>query len=299
MAKKIRFKPTPAGIMFLSAIAVLLIAIIVLTVMAVKNCNTTRTVDPDADASAVASIEPVDSALPSTEPIDSTEPIGSADPVDPSATPDDTDPDNTASADPSADPSGSASIPPVVVNTPTSGTDAPASGSAEPTATPGPTYYTKPTSAMKKNAQKGYVSHDKVNMRKEPNKNSTLVKEKIAKNTELTLYVEQEGWWFVKCGDKYGYIKKDYVAKGSAPSTPSSTEATGKVLASTIALRKEPDKGSTCIKQYYNGESLKIFYYKKDGSGRKWYYVKTSDGKTGFMFAEYIKVTSGKVNEKN
>ena len=282
--------------MFLAAIAVLIIAIIILAVLAIKRCSTSRSSGGDADPSAIASTEPIDSTEPSSGPVDSTEPTGS---TDPDATPTDIDPDSTASADPSADPSGNASVPPVVVNTPTSGSETPASGSEAPSATPGTTYYTKPTNAMKQNAQKGYVSADKVNMRKEPNKNSTLVKEKIAKNTELTLYVEQEGWWFVKCGDKYGYIKKDYVAKGSAPSTPASTEASGKVIASTIALRKDPDKNSTCIKQYSNGESVTIYYYKKDSSGRKWYYVKTSDGKTGYMFAEYVKVTSGKVGEKN
>ena len=284
--------------MFLSAIAVLLIAIIILAVLAIKNCSscsTNRTTPEDPDPSTVASADPIDSTEPSLGPVDSTQPAGSS---DPSATPGDIDPDNTANADPSATDQSGSSVPPVVVNTPSGGTDAPASGSASPTAAPGPTYYTKPTSEMKRNAQKGYVSHDKVNMRKEPNANATLVKEKLPKNTELTLYVEQEGWWFVKCGDKYGYIKKDYVAKGSAPSTPASTEASGKVIASTIALRKDADKGSMCIKQYTNGESLTIYYFKKDSSGRKWYYVKTSDGKTGYMFAEYVKVTSGKVSEK-
>ena len=297
MAKKIKFKPTPAGIMFLAAIAVLIIAIIILTVMAIRNCNKSRsTGGDDVDPSAAVSADPIDSTEPSLAPVDSTEPAGS---IDPSATPGAVDPSSTASADPqSTDHSGDATVPPVVINTPESGSSA-APGSDTPTATPGPTYYTKPTSAMKQNAQKGYVSHDKVNMRKEPNAKATLVKEKIAKNTELTLYVEQEGWWFVKCGDKYGYIKKDYVAKGSAPATPVPSEATGKVVASTIALRKSPDKNSTCIKQYSSGEQLTIYYYKKDGSGRKWYYVKTSDGRTGYMFADYIKVTSGKFGEKS
>ena len=298
MAKKIKFKPTPAGIMFLSAIAVLIIAIIVLAVLAARSCSAKKTTPDESDPSAVASLEPIDSTEPSVAPIDSTEPTGSLDPI---STPGDTDPGNTASADPGTTGNpGDATVPPVVVNTPTSGTDAPATGSAAPTATPGPTYYTKPTDTMKRNAQKGYVSHDKVNMRKEPNTKAALVMEKLPKNTALTLYVEQEGWWFVKCGDKYGYIKKDYVAKGTAPEAPAGKEAAGKVVASTIALRKSADKNSVCIKQYSSGETLTIYYYKKDTSGRKWYYVKTSDGKTGFMFAEYIKITNGvKVSEKN
>ena len=41
-----------------------------------------------------------------------------------------------------------------------------------------------------------------------------------------------------------------------------------------------------------------VYSYKKDSSGRKWYYVKTSDGKKGYMFAEYVKITNGKVSEQ-
>ena len=112
--------------------------------------------------------------------------------------------------------------------------------------------------------------------------------------------MEQDGWWFLKCGDKFGYIRKDLVTKGTAPSTPASTssEATGKVIASKIALRKEASDKSECIKEYEKDEVLTVYSYKKDSSGRKWYYVKTSDGKKGYMFAEYVKITNGKVSEQ-
>lgn len=151
---------------------------------------------------------------------------------------------------------------------------------------------------MKKNAKKGYVSADKVNMRKEPNKNATLVKEKIAKNTAVTLYTEQEGWWFLQCDGKYGYIKKDYITIGSAPTSPASDAATGKVIASKIALRKSASESSECIKEYADGEQVTISWYEKDSNGKKWYYVKTSDGKKGYMYADFVKITSGKVNAK-
>ncbi|MBQ5991356.1 MAG: SH3 domain-containing protein [Clostridia bacterium] len=284
MAKKLKFKPTPAGILFLSAIGVLLIAIIILTVIAVRSCGNKT---PDPDKTVVASQEPVDTP----EPVESVEPSETPAAVDPgtSIAPDDTTEPETTPV--SGETSGPGSI---VITTPGSGS---ASASASPAGTT--KYYTSPTSTMKKNAQKGYVSADKVNMRKEPNAKAKLVKEKIPKNTSVTLYVEQEGWWFLKCGDKYGYIRKDFITKGSAPTaSTSSSNASGKVVASKIALRKSADETSECIKEYANGEQLTIYWSEKGKDGKKWYYVKTSDGKKGYMFAEYVKVTSGKVTAK-
>ena len=281
MAKKLKFKPTPAGIMFLSAIGVLLIAIIILTIVGVSRCkkNDNRTVDP----SAQESIAPEETAEPSPEPA-TPEPVT----PDPNETP-----DPNATVDPNATPNGSESAGPssIVITTPGAASPAASGASASPSASK---YYTSPTTAMKNNAQKGYVSADKVNMRKEPNKNSTLVKSKIAKNTAVTLYVEQDGWWFLKCGDKYGYIKSDYITKGSAPTSAASGEQTGKVIVSRIALRKSANNKSECIKEYESGTAVTIFKTEKDSSGKSWYYVKTPDGKKGYMYAEYIKVNKKK-----
>jgi len=298
MAKRLKFKPTPAGILFLSAIGVLLIAIIILTIVGVSRCNknNNRTVDP----SAQTSIEPADSTMPSASdlPVTSIEPINhtSADPNASDEPVSSQDPSGSSDPITTPDASESAGPGPIVITTPGQQGQSSAAPSANATATPVP-YYTSPTSSMKNNAQKGYVSADSVNMRKGPGKSYDLVKSKIAKNTAVTLYVEQNGWWFLKCGDKYGYIKKDYVTKGSAPATPASGEATGKVVASKIALRKSASNTSECIKEYASGEQLIVYSYKKDSNGKKWYYVKTSDGKKGYMYAEYVKVT-GKVSEE-
>ena len=283
MAKKLKFKPTPAGIMFLSAIGVLLIAIIILTIVGVNRCKKN---DPTRDPSTVTETDP--SADPSIEPSESPD-VNTPEPAET------VDPDDTTEPDPSADPdetpsSGETNGPgPIVITTPGTGTTSLSPG-ATATATPNP-YYTTPTSAMKKNAQKGYVNAESVNMRATPNaKTGKIVKSKIAKNTAVTLYVEQEGWWFLKCGDKYGYIKSDYISKGTAPSSAASGEQTGKVVVSKIALRKAADGKSECIKEYENGTAVTIIKSEKDSSGKTWYYVKTPDGKKGYMYAEYIKV---------
>ncbi len=278
MAKK-KIKPTPAGILFLAAIAVLIIALITVMIVLISNCNKNNSskTKPVASPSATAVV----SLIPSAEPT-------SAPTVDPSLNPisDETpDPNSTTNPD---DTSG-----PVINTPPAAGTTAGASASATAAS-----YYTEPTSSMKKNAQNGYVSGDKVNMRKGPGTKYDKVKSDISKGTSVTLYVEQkvgsENWWFLKCGDKYGYIKSDYIAKGSY--STSTGEVTGTVTATKIALRKDAKDSAECITEYYKGESVTIYY--KDSTG-KWYYVKVkSDGKKGWMYADYVK-TSGKVGTKS
>ena len=311
MAKKqMKFKPTPAGILFLSAIGILLIAIIVLIVYGATHCGSCKPADEEdggRNNPPYSETDPNETPDPDAEVDPNKSPDPNASP-DPNETPD---PNNTPDPNETPDPNTTPGAlttpnpldPPIVVNTP--GQQSSASPGTSPSASPSPTYYTSPTSTMKKNAQKGYVSKDKVRMRKGPGTNFDVVKSDIAKNTAVTLYVEQNGWWFLKCGDKYGYIRKDLVTKGSAPTTPApaspthtSSEATGKVIASKIALRKDTSETSDCIHEYKTGEQVVIYYYVKDSSGRKWYYVKTSDGSKGYMFAEYVKVTSGKVNSK-
>ncbi len=275
MAKRI--KPTPAGILFLSAIAVLIIALITVVIVLAVSCKSDPSRNKPSDTTAPAASDTPEATL---TPVQSIEPS-----ADPSLNPLDT-PDPNSTADPSST-DGT-----IVVNTPQAGETADPSASASASAS----YYTEPTSSMKNNAKKGYVSGDKVNMRKGPGKNYDKVKSEIAKGTSVTLYVEQNGWWFLKCGDKYGYIIKDYIAQGEYSGSTTSGEAEGKVIATSVALRKDASKTSQCIKEYGKDEKLTIFYKSKDGN---WYYVKASDGKKGWMYAEYVKVTAGKVGTKD
>ena len=273
MAKK-KFKPTPAGILFLSAIAVLVIALITVVIVLASNCNKSgNKTKPEVSPSATAVV----SATPTLQPTATPTVDPSLNPINPDETP-----------DPNGSPEANASGGPVI-NTPPAGT-ASASASASAAA-----YYTEPTTAMKNNAQKGYVSKDKVNMRKGPDTKYDKVKSEIPKGTALTLYVEQNGWWFVKCDGKYGYIKKDYVEKGTY-SGEATGEVSGTVTGTTVALRKDASKTAQCINEYKKGEAVTIYYKSKDGN---WYYVKVkSDGKKGWMYASYVKA-NGKVGTKN
>lgn len=197
------------------------------------------------------------------------------------------------------------------------GTDLEPDGSDEPddgeqeavnpaiTPTPAPTtgIYTSPTSTQKKNAKSGYVNADKVNMRTGPGTKYKTVGSKIEENTVVTLYELQDGWWFLKCGNHYGYVKADYVSQGKPKATPATeAEGDGKAFDGTVntrsiaALRKEADTESKCLKELSDGTELSVHYKTKGKDGKTWYYV--SVGKTkGYIRSDMVKV-SGKVPSK-
>ena len=127
---------------------------------------------------------------------------------------------------------------------------------------------------------------------------------KIEQNTAVTLYELQEGWWFLKCGSHYGYVKADYISQGKPPKATASATSGGDsksyegtvTTRSEAALRKEPDKESKCLKELSNGTKLTVYYKTKGKDGKTWYYV--AAGKTkGYIRSDLIKV-SGKVPSK-
>ena len=189
--------------------------------------------------------------------------------------------------------------------TPDTGTEPgnePASTAAAATVSPAPTtiVYTTPTAAQKKNAKAGYVNKDKVNLRAGPSTKYKTVGTKIAQNTSVTLYELQDGWWFLKCGNHYGYVKADYISQGKpkATATPKADSKTfaGTVSASVAALRQSADTGAKCLKELSNGDKVTVYYKTKGADGHTWYYV--ASGKTkGYVRSDLVKV-SGKVPSK-
>ncbi len=179
--------------------------------------------------------------------------------------------------------------------------DDPAGAAA--TASPAPTLiiYTTPTSAQKKNAKNGYVNRDQVNMRTGPGTKYKTVGKKIELNSTAILYELQDGWWFLKCNNKYGYVKAEYVSQGK-PKATAQPDSDGKTFAGTVAvqskaaLRKSADPDAKCLKELSNGAKVTVYYKTKGKDGRMWYYV--TYGKTkGYIRSDLVKVT-GKVPTK-
>ena len=171
------------------------------------------------------------------------------------------------------------------------------------TASPAPTLviYTTPTAAQKKNAKNGYINKDQVNMRSGPGTKYKTVGNKLSVNTTVILYELQEGWWFLKAGNKYGYVKADYVSQGKPKATaqPDTENKTfdGVVTVQTkAALRKSADPDSKCLKELSDGTKVTVYYKTKGQDGHMWYYVTV--GKTkGYIRTDLVKVT-GKVPTK-
>ena len=178
--------------------------------------------------------------------------------------------------------------------------DAPAEATV--TASPAPTMviYTTPTNAQKKNAKNGYVNKDQVNMRSGPGTKYPTVGKKIDLNSTAILYELQDGWWFLKCNNKYGYVKADYISQGKPKATASASD--GKTFPGIVsvqtkaALRKSADPDAKCLKELSHGDKVTVYYKTKGKDGKIWYYV--TSGKTkGYIRSDLVKVT-GKVPSK-
>lgn len=170
------------------------------------------TASPDDTAS------PTESASPSETPEASATPEATDTPEpSPSETPEATEtPEPSPSETPEATetPEPSPSETPEVTETPEpSPTDTP---EPTPTPTPVPTPtgpYTEPTEEMIRKAVIGKLVKSGVNMRKGPSTDYDLVDSGLKSGTELTVYLKDGDWYFLKVNrsGKYGYIYKDYV----------------------------------------------------------------------------------------
>ena len=157
-----------------------------------------QTPDPSPSETPEATETPEPSPSETQEATDTPEPS-------PSETPEATD---TPEPSPSETPEATETPEPSPTDTP------------EPTPTPTPTPvptptgpYTEPTEEMIRKAVIGKLVKSGVNMRKGPSTDYDLVDSGLKSGTELTVYLKDGDWYFLKVNrsGKYGYIYKDYV----------------------------------------------------------------------------------------
>lgn len=261
MAK--RLKITPQGYLVIAATAILLIAIIVIIcVVSCNGCNNEAEVDPSAGNTTLQ---------PS---------LGTAEPQQSPQVPPPTSPETPTSKAPT----GSENPP----------ATAPATATQPPPATPDMSkVYTEPTSKMKKESVNGKLQKDGVRMRQGPGTNYKILKEDIKEGSSVTVYAEQEGWYFLKliAVNEYGYIRKDMVklekalgAEEAAPTKePEAPEGTikGKITASVLVLRKTPERlDNNKLGDYKKGQIVFIHHKVKDSEGNLYYYVTIAGTKT-------------------
>ena len=141
-----------------------------------------------------------------------------------------------------------------------------------------------------------------VNFRSGPGTNYSS-KGVIASGTTVTVTDRSNSQWYAVrlANGSTGYIFAQYLkvtGTSSATPTPTPTQAPsndGTVqakLTADVNLRRGAGTNYGVIKVIGTGTTVTV----TDASNSQWYKVKLSDGTEGYLFSEYLKVTSGDIN---
>ena len=165
--------------------------------------------------------------------------------------------------------------------------------SSSATATPAPT---QAPSGSEQSAK----TTEYVNFRSGPGTNYSS-KGVIASGTTVTVTDRSNSQWYAVrlANGSTGYIFAQYLkVTGTSSATPTPTQAPsndGTVqakLTADVNLRRGAGTNYGVIKVIGTGTTVTV----TDASNSQWYKVKLSDGAEGYLFSEYLKVTSGDIN---
>ena len=162
------------------------------------------------------------------------------------------------------------------------------------TATPAPTPTPTPSDPSKEQTAK---TTEYVNFRSGPGTNYSS-KAVIPSGTAITVTDTSNAQWYAVrlANGTTGYIYAQYIKITSAAATPAPTEAPadGTVRAKTTAdvnLRKGAGTNYGVIRVVGNNTAVTV-----TEATNTWYKVKLSDGTEGYLYAQYVTVTSGDIN---
>ena len=165
--------------------------------------------------------------------------------------------------------------------------------SSSATATPAPT---QAPSGSEQSAK----TTEYVNFRSGPGTNYSS-KGVIASGTTVTVTDRSNSQWYAVrlANGSTGYIFAQYLkVTGTSSATPTPTQAPsndGTVqakLTADVNLRRGAGTNYGVIKVIGTSTTVTV----TDASNSQWYKVKLSDGTEGYLFSEYLKVTSGDIN---
>ena len=166
--------------------------------------------------------------------------------------------------------------------------------SSSATATPAPTQ--APSNGSEQTAK----TTEYVNFRSGPGTNYSS-KGVIASGTTVTVTDRSNAQWYAVrlANGSTGYIFAQYLkVTGTSSTTPTPTQAPsndGTVqakLTADVNLRRGAGTNYGVIKVIGTGTTVTV----TDASNSQWYKVKLSDGTEGYLFSEYLKVTSGNID---
>ncbi len=159
-----------------------------------------------------------------------------------------------------------------------------------------------PTQAPSNGSEQTAKTTEYVNFRSGPGTNYSS-KGVIALGTTVTATdTSNSEWYAVRLSNgSTGYIFAQYLklnSSSSATATPAPTQAPsndGTVqakLTADVNLRRGAGTNYGVIKVIGTGTTVTV----TDASNSQWYKVKLSDGTEGYLFSEYLKVTSGNID---
>ena len=159
-----------------------------------------------------------------------------------------------------------------------------------------------PTQAPSNGSEQSAKTTEYVNFRSGPGTNYSS-KGVIALGTTVTVTdTSNSEWYAVRLSNgSTGYIFAQYLklnSSSSATATPAPTQAPsndGTVqakLTADVNLRRGAGTNYGVIKVIGTGTTVTV----TDASNNQWYKVKLSDGTEGYLFSEYLKVTSGNID---
>ena len=157
-----------------------------------------------------------------------------------------------------------------------------------------------PTQAPSNGSEQSAKTTEYVNFRSGPGTNYSS-KGVIASGTTVTVTDRSNSQWYAVrlANGSTGYIFAQYLkVTGTLSATPTPTQAPSNndtvqaKLTADVNLRRGAGTNYGVIKVIGTGTTVTV----TDASNSQWYKVKLSDGTEGYLFSEYLKVTSGNID---
>ena len=133
----------------------------------------------------------------------------------------------------------------------------------------------------------GYVSSESLRVRKEPNTTSEVI-DSLAKNTQVSIIQQLNGWYQIKVGEQTGYVSSSYISDTRVQETTSRSATTSRNSNTQQTTTTEQQQTPTVQTSSANGEA--VVSYAKQYLGYK-YVSGGASPSTGFDcsgFTQYV-----------
>ncbi len=122
----------------------------------------------------------------------------------------------------------------------------------------------------------GIVKGDGVNLRRSASTSSEVI-DQLSKGTQVSILGSSGGWYKISKGGLTGWINGDFITVKEV----SSKQAT--IVAGDVNLRSEPSTDALVLTTLDKGDKVSVY-----SCSGNWYKVKTSNGKVGWIFTDFI-----------